>query len=193
MEQISENVVILSGGEPVPPGFEDSFKIALIGSSDIGATQELDWFAKFAQGVASISCTEPGKGIIMYRGMKFLLLSCKSWNPANPTMTYENPEFINKCSADLDYCAVADCIFFNFLKKSTAIMPLLNFSLLSQSQKMIVRCPSDYSNYGYVRFLCERYNIPLLPGATTSVLGVLQTMLAFVPKFRELQKFKLPE
>ena len=52
MEQISENVVILSGGEPVPPGFEDSFKIALIGSSDIGATQELDWFAKFAQGVA---------------------------------------------------------------------------------------------------------------------------------------------
>lgn len=193
MEQISNTVAIISGGEPIPAGFEDGIKIALMGSSDLNVSQELDWYSKFAQGVALITNTDPGKGIIMYRGMKFLLMSCKSWNPSNPIMSYNNPEFITKMSADLDYAAAADCIFFNFLKKSTAQMPLTEFCLVSQSGKVICRCPNDYVNYGVVRCISERYNIPLLPGATTSVLSVLQTMWAFIPKFQEVQRFKLPE
>ena len=193
MEQISNSVAIISGGEPIPAGFEDGIKIALMGSSDLNVSSELDWYSKFAQGVALITNTEPGKGIIMYRGMKFLLMSCKSWNPANPVISYDNPEFVTKISMDLHYADAADCIFFNFLKKSTAQMPLTEFCLASHSGKMICRCPNDYVNYGIVRCICERYNIPLLPGAATSVLSVLQTMWAFIPKFQELQKFRLPE
>lgn len=116
MEQISETVAIISGGEPIPAGFEDSIKIALLGSSDLNPMQTNDWQSKFAQGLALITNTEPGKGIIMYRGMKFLILNCKSWNPANPTMDFNNPEFVNKVGYDLEMADAADCIFYNFLK-----------------------------------------------------------------------------
>lgn len=192
MEQISETVAIISGGEPIPAGFEDSIKIALLGSSDLNPMQTNDWQSKFAQGLVLITNTEPGKGIIMYRGMKFLILNCKSWNPANPTMDFNNPEFVNKVGYDLEMADAADCIFYNFLKKSTALNPMIEFALTARTGKMICRCPIEYQNYAYVRLICERYNIPLLPGATTSVLSVLQTMYAFIPKFQEIQRFQLP-
>ena len=192
MEQISETVAIISGGEPIPAGFEDSIKIALLGSSDLNPMQTNDWQSKFAQGLALITNTEPGKGIIMYRGMKFLILNCKSWNPANPTMDFNNPEFVNKVGYDLEMADAADCIFYNFLKKSKALNPMIEFALTASTGKMICRCPIEYQNYAYVRLICERYNIPLLPGATTSVLSVLQTMYAFIPKFQEIQRFQLP-
>lgn len=193
MDQLNQNVAMISGGEPIPVGFEDAIKIALIGSSDMNPAGNGDWQSKFAQGLTLITDTTPGKGIIMYRGMKFLCLNCRSWGNADQRMTYDNPEFVQKLTADLDYCGAADCIFFNFLKKSQSTFPLLEFSSMIQSGKLVVRCPNDYLNYGYVRIMCERYGVPLLPGATTSILTVLQTMQAFIPKFVEVTKLRLPE
>lgn len=193
MEQLSENVVIISGGEPIPEGSEEAIKIALLGSSDLNPMGDGDWQYKFAKGLALITSTEPGKGIIMYKGMKFLVMNCKSWSPRVPVMSYDNVEFIQKISTDLDYAMASDCIFFNFHKKSQAVFPLLEFSNLVGSGKMVVRCSQEYGNYGFVRIMCERLQVPLLPGATTSVLTVLQTMSAFIPKFQELSKLRLPE
>ena len=192
MEQISPTITVISGTEPIPKGFEDSVKIALMGSSDLNPGVET-WQSKFIQGMASITSTEPGKGIIMYRGMKFLILNCQSGPVQNPVPTFDNPEFVGKISADLTYAEAADAIFYNFLKKSVSQTSLVEFALVVQSGKVVTRSSSDYINYGFVRTLCERYNTPLLPGATTSVLGVLQTMWSFIPKFQEIQKFKLPE
>lgn len=194
MQQISETVFTLEGGEPIPPsGFEDFVKIALMGTSDMGPAQNGDWQSKFAQGVAAITSTEPNKGIIMYRGMKFLLMNCKTMGYSNPMMTYDNPEFVTKISNDLNYSQAADAIFFNFLKSSQSVTPLVEYSLVAGTGKCVVRCPNEYVNYGLVRIIAERYQVPLLPGATTSVLSVLQTMWGFIPAFQEVQKFRMPE
>ena len=187
MEQLSPTVMMISGSEPIPEGTEDFVKIALMGPTDLNPAND-SWQSKFAQGVAAITSTEPGKGIVQFRGTKILLLNCQSSQPQNPQMT-----FVNKLSADLDYSGVADGIFFNFLKKSTGIIAPVEFSLIAQSGKVVTRCSNEYVNYGLIRTLCERYKAPLLPGATTSVLLVLQTMWSYIPKFQEIQKFKLPE
>lgn len=195
MEQLTEsgNILVVSGGEPIPPGTEEFIKIALMGSSDMNPSGDGDWQSKFAHGLALVTSSDPGRGIIMYRGMKFLLMNCKSWGPGNPDMSFENEEFVRKLNTDMDYAQGADCIFFNFHKKSQAIFPILEFSNLVTSQKMVVRCSQEYMNYGFVRAMCERLQVPLLPGATTSVLMVLQTMSAYIPKFQELARLRLPE
>lgn len=192
MEQLSSNVAMISGAEPIPEGFEDYIKIALMGSSDLNPANQ-PWQEKFAQGVAMITNTEPNRGIVMYRGVKILLLNCQSGQAMNPSLAFDNPEFVTKISADLDYSMAADAIFFNFLKKSQSVVPMVEFSLIVQSGKAVTRCSNEYVNYGLVRTLCERYKSPLLPGATTSVLSVLQSMWSFIPKIQELQKYKLPE
>src|SRR5574344_1363587 len=192
MQQISENISVISNGEPIPTvGVEEYFKIALLGSSDLSPYGVGDWQNKFIQGLVTI--TDPTNGILMYKSMKLLLMNCKSMGMNNDSLTYDNPEFIMKASSDLDYAMSSDVVFFNFLKKSTAQVPLLEFSTLSQNGKMIVRCPDEYCMYGYVRFMCERYHIPLLPGSSSTVLTILQTINSFIPKFTELQRFKLPE
>lgn len=192
MEQLSPTVMMISGSEPIPEGTEDFVKIALMGPTDLNPAND-SWQSKFAHGVAAITSTEPGKGIVQFRGTKILLLNCQSSQPQNPQMSFDNPEFVNKLSADLDYSGVADGIFFNFLKKSTGIIAPVEFSLIAQSGKVVTRCSNEYVNYGLIRTLCERFKAPLLPGATTSVLLVLQTMWSYIPKFQEIQKFKLPE
>lgn len=193
MEVISDNVVVIGGGEEIPAGYEDFIKIALVGSSDLSPNPSGDWQTKFAQGIAAVTSSDPGRGIIMYRGMKFLIMNCKSWGPSAPIMSYENQEFVQKLTTDLNYANSADCIFFNVHKKSQAIFPLLEFATFSSSGKMVVRCSSEYANYGYIRVMCENLQIPLLPGATTSVLTVVQTMSNFIPKFQEINKYTLPE
>jgi hypothetical protein len=200
MQQISENVILMEVGDPMPPEAGEFVKILLAGSIDLGnAGAEnggigyYDWITKFSQGVASI--TDPIKGMLMLRGQKYLLVSTK-YKPVNPMPVQDNPEFINTVSWTLDMAAQCDGIFINFLKRSTSTWPLMLFSLLSGSGKCVVRCPMEYQGYGFVKVIAERNNIPLLPSSTSGVYTVLSTMQAYIPEFNNIAtqtNLSLPE
>lgn len=184
MINFSDNVVMIEMGEPLPDFAGECTKILLAGSIDIGGAGtesggvgSFDWITKFAQGVAAL--TDPINGMLMMRGQKYLLISTK-YVPVNPSPTYDNPEFVNKTSWTLDMAAACDCIFINFLKRSTSQWPLFLFGLLSGSGKCVLRCPMEYYAYGLVRIISERQNIPLLPSGTSSVYSVISTMQAFI-------------
>lgn len=200
MVNLSDNVVMLEVGDPLPQEAGEYTKILLTGSIDLGnAGSEsggigyYDWITKFAQGVVSL--TDPVNGMLMMRGQKYMLVSTK-YKPVNPTPSYDNPEFVNTISWTLDIAAACDGIFINFLKRSTATWPLILFGILSGSGKCVVRCPMEYCSYGLVRVISERNNIPLLPSSTSGVYSVISTMQAFIPEFQQMKgnsNLSLPE
>lgn len=194
MQQISDNLVVLNVGDPIPTqGYEDYIKIALVGSTDLIDGGELDWYSKFIEGMSKI--TNRMTGINVLKNMNYLVFNCKTPPIQNGTISPENPEFCKVYSYVADACEVSDGIFVNFLKKSVNPMPLHWFSMFAQSGKMIVRSSVDYGNYGLVNMTCSRYNIPLFPGRMGNVLSILQGFFSFIPKFQEMgnNNYQLPE
>ena len=119
MQQISNNVIMMAGGEPMPTQLqggqmEEYLKVSLLGTSDLNPDGSGDWQSKFTQGLGLI--TDPNKGVIMYKNMKFLVMNCKSMGVNNPNPTYDNPEFMNRVSIDFDYAQTSDAIFLNLVR-----------------------------------------------------------------------------
>ena len=191
MLDISDNVVQYNAGDPLGDIPKDSLKILLLGSEDSGNQVEYDWQSKFAKGVAFLS--DPKTGVLMFKGQKYAILNPKT-PVQNPAPTFDNPEFVKKVSWTLDAINAADAIFINFLAKSSSVMPMVQFSFTAHMQKVVVRAPETYVNYGIVRLMCERYTIPLLPGGKNgNVFTVLQSMYSFLPAFKNIEGIQLPD
>ena len=175
MIQLSNNVIEYFPGEPLGEEAAGAIKIALIGSDSYEPSGTYDWQGKFAAGLAKIADPVGGTGLIMYKNMKFAILNCKPANPPqNPILDLNNPEAVTKISSSLDFCAAADGIFLNFLKKSKSMMPIFELGYLSQSGKVVVRCPDEYIYQPLVSMVCQRHGIPMFPGQLTNVLTILQ-------------------
>lgn len=197
MKNISDNVIILEMGEPIPPGSEDAIKILLVGSESIdgqtanGQPGTYDWQSKFAQGVASIA--NPNDGLIMFKNAKYLIINSKYIPVITPDpMIPENAELMNKYNWILDMSNAADIIFCNILKKTTSPIPLMEFGLFVPSQKLVMRCPETYPYFQLVKLICERSQVPLLQSKST-VKDALFSAYSFCKRFQELQKYQLPE
>lgn len=197
MKNISDNVIILEMGEPIPPGSEDAIKILLVGSESIDGQitnnqpGTYDWQTKFAQGVASIA--NPNDGLIMFKNAKYLIINSKYIPVITPDpMIPENAELMNKYNWILDMSNAADIIFCNILKKTTSPIPLMEFGLFVPSQKLVMRCPETYPYFQLVKLICERSQVPLLQSKST-VKDALFSAYSFCKRFQELQKYQLPE
>lgn len=197
MKNISDNVIVLEMGEPIPPGSEDAIKILLVGSESIdgqtanGQPGTYDWQSKFAQGVASIA--NPKDGLIMFKNAKYLIINSKYIPVITPDlMIPENTELMNKYNWILDMSNAADIIFCNILKKTTSPIPLMEFGLFVPSQKLVMRCPETYPYFQLVKLICERSQVPLLQSKST-VKDALFSAYSFCKRFQELQKYQLPE
>ena len=197
MKNISDNVIVLEMGEPIPPGSDDAIKILLVGSESIdnpGTSDQpstYDWQSKFAQGVASIA--NPKDGLIMFKNAKYLIINSKYIPVMTPDiMVPENVELMNKYNWILDMANSSDIIFCNILKKTTSSIPLLEFGLFVSSQKLVMRCPETYPYFQIVKLICERSQVPLLQSKST-VKDALFSAYSFCKRFQDLQKYQLPE
>ena len=190
MQQVSNNIIVIYPGEIIPEGTENSIKLFLGGSIDTRDDRKFDWADKFIKGLTEI--TDPQKGLIQYQGLNFVIMN-SFVVPKNPIPNVLNPEFMGKMDWIYSSMAASDCIFLNFLKKSTATLPMFLFGYCCASGKLVVRCPEEYINYSTVYSACRQHNVPLLPGKVGSVLSVLSQMMAFTPKFQEIMIYQLPE
>lgn len=197
MEQVSPNVVVLQMGDPIPAGTEDAIKILLVGSESVdtpgkdGIANTFDWQGKFISGVVKL--TDVGNGLLMFKNKRYVLINCKYIPTMMPDVGMpQNVELINKYNYILDMANQADGIFCNILKKTQSPIPLFEFGLFVSSSKLVIRCPEEYPYSSLIKLVCERSNIPLLPGKS-SVKDVMFSLFASIPKFQELQQYQLPE
>ena len=192
MEQLSSNVIVLQMGDPIPPGTEDAIKILLVGSESIDdSSDSFDWQGKFISGVLNI--TDPEKGLLMFKNKKYIIINCKYIPKMMPDAGMpQNAELLNKYNYILDMANMSDGIFCNILKKTQSPIPLFEFGLFTSSNKLVIRCPEEYQYSSLVKLICERSNVPLLPGKS-SVKDVMFSLFAYIPKFQEMQKYQLPE
>ena len=193
MEQVSSNVVVLRYPDPM---IEDAgaIKILLTGSSSIYGDPNYDWQNKFIEGLVKLVDPTPDTktGIMMYSKFNYIVVDPRS-NAQNQEMVLDNPDFVNGFSYYLDMAEKADAIILNFLQKSTAPKPLFDLGYLIRSGKTVVRCSPGYMQAGLVNVVCQRFNVPLLPGKQGHVLSVLQAMFAFCNVVRDKQQYQLPE
>lgn len=200
MKQLSENVIEIYPGEPIPEGSESAISILLLGSSDINGNAKYDWASKFCE--ALIEITDPQKGILQFQNLKFVIAN-GTIPPQNPVASIMNPEFCTKSEWIYQMIGTGpnspqgstgcDGIFVNFLKRSTASYPLFLFGLCATSGKLVARCDEQNVSYPFVFLTSKALNIPLLPGRVGSVLSVLQSFAIMIPKFQDATKYQLPE
>ena len=191
MEQISNNVMVLNVGDQIPPGTEDALKIYLGGSMDLGPTGEYNWFQKFIDGMKV--AVDPTKGYMNLFSKYNYIIFNPYYVPKNPAQNIFNQEFTQKWTWENQCLEMADCIFLNFLGKSTSPLPLYTFGYIVRSGKLVVRCPEIYTNYGIVKMACDTYNVPLVGSKMGTVNQILSLMFSFIPKFQEVGKNTLPE
>ena len=91
MQQINENLVVITAGEPWEEAMNDYLKIYLGGSIDLG--EKFNWHGKFIQGMTKL--TDPISGDPRYNDKKFLIMSPRV-PVMNPSPTLDNVEFVNK-------------------------------------------------------------------------------------------------
>jgi hypothetical protein len=194
MEQLSQNVTVIRYPDPMIMDNKGAIKILLAGSASVGQNDAYDWQNKFIQGLIQLADPTPGSktGIMMFSKLNYIVIDPRT-NASNPAISLDNPEFVQGFSYFLDMVDVADAIFLNFLKRSTAPTGIFDLGYLIRSGKTVVRCPEEYFQSGFVNFLCQRYNVPLLPGRQGTVLSVLQSMFAFCQNIQQQQQYQLPE
>lgn len=191
MEQISNNVMVLNVGDQIPPDTEDALKIYLGGSMDLGPTGEYNWFQKFIDGMKV--AVDPTKGYMNLFSKYNYIIFNPYYVPKNPAQNIFNQEFTQKWTWENQCLEMADCIFLNFLGKSTSPLPLYTFGYIVRSGKLVVRCPEIYTNYGIVKMACDTYNVPLVGSKMGTVNQILSLMFSFIPKFQEVGNNTLPE
>lgn len=190
MQQLSENVLVLSPGDQLPPMSNDAIKIYLAGSQDLNLAGNNDWQMKMA--TATVALTEGTTAISVFKGHQWIFINPKMAPQMNPEISLANPEYVNKKNWEMDMANAADGIFLNFLKKSVSPLPLFEFGLFASSGKLIVRCPEGYYQYSQVALTCQRMGITLLPTKAT-VKDVLWAMANFLPALQQNKSVQLPE
>lgn len=77
------------------------------------------------------------------------------------SQTFQNPQFYQQVSWELNSLDRADIIFMYFDPNTKSPISLLELGLYASSRKMIVCCPEGFWRKGNVDIVCEKYNIPL--------------------------------
>ena len=191
MNQISKNVLVINPGDEIPQG--NSLKIMLLGSFPANQNDpKFDWCGKFIDGLVALRNPDDPKSLLQFRGNLYTIMDPRA-PVSNQEINDQNGEFVQSFNLINDWANTCDCLFFNFLSKSTATLPLYYFASFSGLGKMVVRMSDGYVNSGIVKVQCQRNNIPLLDSAHGNVFSVLQTMYAFIPAFQNMQRFQLPE
>lgn len=188
MQQINENLLVLSPGDQYQETYEDYLKIYLSGSLDLSG-KGLSWQEKFINGLSKLTTPHPdAPGIPDYSQYKFLVFN--PLMPVNGEASVDNPEYLQKTQWELGMQQQADAIFCNFLKRSTALSAIQGFLLWAQSGKVIVRCPLESTFYSQVKMISDTFQVPMV-GDTGSVIKVMESMFTCIPKFNELLNYNL--
>lgn len=76
---------------------------------------------------------------------------------------HDSDEFHEQVSWEIDHILSCDQVLFYFDPDTKSPISLLELGLLCgiAPEKVIVCCPEAYWRYGNVRFMCEKYLIPL--------------------------------
>ena len=74
---------------------------------------------------------------------------------------FEEPQFFQQVTWELDAMERADIIIMNILPESKSPVSLLELGIYASSGKLIVCCPDEFYRSGNVHIVCRRYNIPL--------------------------------
>ena len=188
MQQINENLLVLSPGDPYDESYENYLKIYLSGSLDLGG-KGISWQEKFINGLSKLTTPHPDSPEIPdYSKFKFLVFN--PLMPVNGEANIGNPEYVQKIQWELGMQQQADVIFCNFLKKSVLVSAISGYLLWAQSGKVVCRCPQECMFYSQVKMISDTYQIPLL-GDTGSVIKVMDTIFQIIPKFNELLNYDL--
>lgn len=191
MQQVlSSNVVLLEPLDQIGPDLADSLKIYLTGSTDLNQTSEFLWQKKFVD--AFVKLVDKTTGILAYSRFNYTLIT-NYCVPADPNPGIFNQEQINKLNWELDVIDAVDCVFLNFLKKSTAVYPMFLMGYLCQySDKLIVRAPEQYIGFATVYGLAQRFGFAFVPGRIGSVSQIMGFMQS-LPRFQQITQTQLPE
>lgn len=84
----------------------------------------------------------------------------ESWD-SDQAKDFENPQFFQQVSWELNALDRADAIIMNLLPDTKSPISLLELGLYASSGKLSVVCPKEFWRSGNVEFICERYGIPL--------------------------------
>jgi hypothetical protein len=75
--------------------------------------------------------------------------------------TFEDPQFFQQVTWELDALEKADLILLHFLPDSQSPISLLELGLFADSGKLMVVCPDEFWRSGNVQIVCNKYKIPL--------------------------------
>lgn len=127
-------------------------KVFLAGTIDMGNSE--NWQEKVIQ-----KLKEKGKGMFstpyhIYNPRR------DDWDESW-VQTFDNPQFFQQVTWELDAMEKADYIIMNFLPDSKSPITLLELGLMAKSGKLHVVCPDEFYRSGNVHIVCNKYNIPL--------------------------------
>jgi hypothetical protein len=77
------------------------------------------------------------------------------------TQEFENPQFYQQVTWELNALDKADIIILYLLPDSKSPISLMELGLYANSGKLLVCCPNGFWRKGNVDIVCERFNIPL--------------------------------
>lgn len=188
MQQINENLIVLSPGDPLQEVASDCLKIYLSGSLDVSGSG-IPWQQKFINGLSKMTVPHPENPEIPdYSMFKFAVINPLS--PSNGEPTLDNPEYVQKAQWSLQCIGESDVMFCNFLRRSKLPSAINDFLVWSQSGKVVVRIPGDSVFFPTVKILSDTFGIPMV-GESGSVLQVMDAIFSGIPKFAELKQYGL--
>lgn len=123
----------------------DNLNIFLAGTIDMGNSEDWQQKATKALDTAFVDIYNPRRD---------------DWD-ASWVQTFENPQFFQQVSWELDAMDKADYIFMYFGPNSKSPITLLELGLYAQSSKLHVCCPDEFYRSGNVKIVCNKYNIPM--------------------------------
>ena len=188
MQQINENLIVLSPGDQLQGVADDCLKIYLSGSLDMSGNG-IPWQQKFINGLSKMTVPHPeDPSIPDYSMFKFAVIN--PLGPANGEPTLDNPEYVQKTQWALQCQGMVDVIFCNLLKKSKLPSAINDFLIWAQSGKVVVRAPQESVFFPMISLLSQTFQIPLVSDSG-SVIQVMDTMFKSNPKFQELSQYGL--
>jgi hypothetical protein len=139
-------------------------KIFLAGTIEMGNSE--DWQSKISESLSDKPYT-----ILNPRRVDW----DSSW-----TQEFENPQFYQQVTWELNALDKADIIILYLLPDSKSPISLLELGLYAASGKLLVCCPKGFWRKGNVDIVCERFNIPIYDN-----IGELLHNNFFITNFEE--------
>ena len=139
-------------------------KIFLAGTIEMGNSE--DWQSKISESLSDKPYT-----ILNPRRVDW----DSSW-----AQEFENPQFYQQVTWELNALDKADIIILYLLPDSKSPISLLELGLYAASGKLLVCCPKGFWRKGNVDIVCERFNIPIYDN-----IGELLHNNFFITNFEE--------